>query len=65
VTETGYAFWTVEYIYSQRTPASDTLLGKFIDYIRKNDSARVRLNGTGYVPCTTADGAPLDLCNHR
>jgi len=55
----------VEYIYSQRTPASDTLLGKFIDYIRKNDSARVRLNGTGYVPCTTADGAPLDLCNHR
>jgi len=65
VVDAGYPFWTVEYVYSKGTPGEDTLPGRFVDYVRKNDSARVRLNAIGYVPCTTADGAPLDLCNHR
>lgn len=65
VIETGYPFWTVEYIYARRAPTPNTLLANFIDYLRRNDSARLRLSGTGYVPCTTPDGAPVDLCNHR
>jgi len=65
VIESGYPFWTVEYLYSLGLAASDTLQARFVDYLRKNDVARVRLNGSGYIPCNTADGAPLELCNHR
>jgi len=65
VIESGYPFWTVEYLYSRGPAASDTLQARFVDYLRKNDVARVRLNGSGYIPCNTADGAPLELCNHR
>ncbi|WP_028921470.1 PstS family phosphate ABC transporter substrate-binding protein [Pseudonocardia acaciae] len=65
VIESGYPFWTVEYLYTKHPPVPDTLLASFVEYVRKNDSARVRLGGAGYVPCTTPDGGPLELCNHR
>ncbi|MDQ2709254.1 MAG: substrate-binding domain-containing protein [Actinomycetota bacterium] len=65
VIESGYPFWTVEYLYARRAPGDGTLLKSFLHYVQRNDTARARLAGTGYVPCTTADRAPLELCNHR
>lgn len=61
----GYPFWTVEYLYTKSTPASDSLAGRFLDYVRHDESAQLRLKDAGYLPCTTTDGAPVNLCNYR
>ncbi|WP_447003775.1 PstS family phosphate ABC transporter substrate-binding protein [Saccharothrix isguenensis] len=63
--EAGYPFWTVEYLYARSEPAADSLAGRFLAYVREHDGARVRMKDAGYLPCLTADGAPLDLCNLR
>lgn len=63
--EAGYPFWTVEYLYTRVQPAEDTLLAKFIRYVREHDDARVRMKDAGYLPCRTPEGVPLDLCNLR
>lgn len=34
-------------------------------YVQKYDTARLRLKDAGYLPCTTAQGTPLELCNLR
>ncbi|GAA5145573.1 substrate-binding domain-containing protein [Pseudonocardia eucalypti] len=62
VIESGYQFWTVEYLYL-RSP--DGLPAALLDYLRHDPTARIRLTAAGYIPCTTPDNAPLDLCNHR
>ncbi|WP_238598440.1 PstS family phosphate ABC transporter substrate-binding protein [Saccharothrix sp. ALI-22-I] len=63
--EAGYPFWTVEYLYTRSQPAGDSLAGRFLAYVREHDAARVRMKDAGYLPCLTADGVPLDLCNLR
>ncbi|GAA2961838.1 PstS family phosphate ABC transporter substrate-binding protein [Actinokineospora diospyrosa] len=61
----NYPFWTVEHLYTKGAPAPDGLLGAFTEYIRTHDSARSRLRDSGYLPCTTPEGASLSLCNNR
>ncbi|MBM7769815.1 ABC-type phosphate transport system substrate-binding protein [Actinokineospora baliensis] len=63
--ESSYPFWTVEHLYTKGDPAADSLLGAFTDYIRKHDSGRLRLQDSGYLPCTTPEGVSLSLCNNR
>ncbi len=63
--EAGYPFWTVEYLYTRSEPAPESLVGRFSAYVREHDGARVRMKDAGYLPCVTADGVPLDLCNLR
>jgi phosphate transport system substrate-binding protein len=63
--EAGYPFWTVEYLYTRSEPAAESLVGRFMAYVREHDGARVRMKDAGYLPCLTADGVPLDLCNLR
>ncbi|NUS63680.1 MAG: hypothetical protein HOQ46_08525 [Saccharothrix sp.] len=63
--EAGYPFWTVEYLYTRSEPAAGSLVGRFMAYVREHDGARVRMKDAGYLPCLTADGVPLDLCNLR
>jgi ABC-type phosphate transport system substrate-binding protein len=63
--EAGYPFWTVEYLYARSEPAADSLAGRFLEYAREHDGARVRMKDAGYLPCLNADGTPLDLCNLR
>ncbi|WP_158843149.1 PstS family phosphate ABC transporter substrate-binding protein [Saccharothrix deserti] len=63
--DAGYPFWTVEYLYTRSEPAADSLAGRFVAYVREHDGARVRMKDAGYLPCVTADGVPLDLCNLR
>ncbi|WP_026422543.1 PstS family phosphate ABC transporter substrate-binding protein [Actinokineospora inagensis] len=63
--ETSYPFWTVEYLYTKSDPAPNTLLASFITYLHTHDSARLHLKDAGYLPCTTTEGTPLELCNSR
>jgi phosphate transport system substrate-binding protein len=63
--ESGYPFWTVEYFYSLGEPASNTLVGALVDYLRISDSVHARIAEAGYVPCARQAGAMLDLCNRR
>jgi hypothetical protein len=34
-------------------------------YLRHDPNGWAHLKATGYVPCTTPDGAPVSLCNYR
>ncbi|MFD1149273.1 PstS family phosphate ABC transporter substrate-binding protein [Saccharothrix hoggarensis] len=63
--EAGYPFWTVEYLYTRSEPAAGSLAGRFVAYVREHGDARLRMKDAGYLPCVTADGVPLDLCNLR
>ncbi len=63
--EAGYPFWTVEYLYTRSEPVAGSLVAGFVGYVREHDGARVRMKDAGYLPCVTADGVPLDLCNLR
>jgi ABC-type phosphate transport system substrate-binding protein len=63
--DSGYPFWTVEYAYLRARPEPGSLAAQFLDYLRTHDRARVRLKDAGYLPCTTADGTAVELCNHR
>ncbi|HEX6340734.1 PstS family phosphate ABC transporter substrate-binding protein [Umezawaea sp.] len=63
--ESGYSFWTVEYLYTRARPQPGSPAASFVDYLLRHDSARARLTDAGYLPCTTSEGAPLELCNHR
>ncbi|RLK61294.1 PstS family phosphate ABC transporter substrate-binding protein [Actinokineospora cianjurensis] len=61
----NYPFWTVEHLYLKGEPGKDTLLEAFAEHVRKHDSARLRLKDSGYLPCVTPQGAPLELCSTR
>jgi ABC-type phosphate transport system substrate-binding protein len=63
--DTGYPFWTVEYVYTRTSPAPGTLLDDFIRYLGEHYSAQVRLRGAGYRPCREKDGPFVGLCNLR
>jgi hypothetical protein len=63
--ETGYPFWTAEYLYSLGEAGEGSLYASFLNYLRTDDNARLRLRGHGYLPCITPDGQPLDLCSQR
>jgi ABC-type phosphate transport system substrate-binding protein len=63
--DSGYPFWTVEYLYTRRPPEAGTLLASFLDHVRHDDGARLRLKEAGYLPCTTAEGTALELCDLR
>jgi ABC-type phosphate transport system substrate-binding protein len=63
--DTGYPFWTVEYLYTRSQPQPDTLLADYVRYLRRHQSAQLHLKDAGYLPCTTTDGAPVELCNRR
>ncbi|HWO60771.1 MAG TPA: substrate-binding domain-containing protein [Umezawaea sp.] len=63
--DSGYSFWTVEYLYTRKKPEPGSLAATFVDYVLRHDSARARLTDAGYLPCTTSEGASLELCNHR
>ncbi|MFJ6672427.1 PstS family phosphate ABC transporter substrate-binding protein [Actinosynnema sp. NPDC091369] len=63
--EAGYPFWTVEYLVTRSEPAAGSLVGRFVGYVREHDGARVRMKDAGYLPCWTAGGVPLELCNLR
>ncbi|TQM83429.1 ABC-type phosphate transport system substrate-binding protein [Saccharothrix saharensis] len=63
--EAGYPFWTVEYLYTRSEPAGESLVGRFVGYVREHDGARVRMKDAGYLPCLSADRVPVDLCNLR
>ncbi|MCS7475264.1 PstS family phosphate ABC transporter substrate-binding protein [Umezawaea endophytica] len=63
--DSGYPFWTVEYLYARKKPEPGSVAANFVDYLLRHDSARARLTDAGYLPCTTSEGAPLELCNHR
>jgi phosphate transport system substrate-binding protein len=63
--ESGYSFWTVEYLYSRKRPEPGSPAASFVDYVLHHDSARARLTDAGYLPCSTSEGAPLELCDHR
>jgi len=62
--ESGYSFWTVEYLYTKSEPKPGSLAADFIEFTRKHELARVRLTELGFRPCTTPDG-PLALCSLR
>ena len=62
--ESGYPFWTVEYVYLKSEPKPGSLTARFLDFVRKHDRARVRLTESGFSPCTTPQG-PLELCTLR
>ncbi|GGP51930.1 PstS family phosphate ABC transporter substrate-binding protein [Saccharothrix coeruleofusca] len=63
--EAGYPFWTVEYLYTRTEPKPGSLQEAFLRYLRTHDTARVRVKDAGYLPCATAEGTPLELCNLR
>ena len=63
--EAGYPFWTVEYLYTRSEPAAESLVGRFMGFVREHDDARVRMKDAGYLPCLSADRVPVDLCNLR
>jgi phosphate transport system substrate-binding protein len=62
--ESGYSFWTVEYLYLKRSPEPGSLAANFVEFVRKHERARARLTDDGYLPCTTPEGL-LELCNLR
>jgi phosphate transport system substrate-binding protein len=59
--ESGYPFWTVEYLYLKDKPESDSLTENFVAFASKHELARVRLAENGFRPCATPQGL-LELC---
>lgn len=62
--DSGYPFWTVEYVYTRAKPQPGSLAARFIEFLRDHELARARLAEAGFRPCDTSRG-PLDLCNLR
>jgi ABC-type phosphate transport system substrate-binding protein len=61
--DAGYRFWTFEYLYTKGVPANDSVLKKFIDYLRSG-TARAELQQAGYTPRIAKDGLLHPLCVH-
>lgn len=57
----GYPFWTVEYLYTKGVPGNESVVKKFVDYLR-NGTARAELQDAGYTPCVAKDGLLHPLC---
>ncbi|MFI0421814.1 substrate-binding domain-containing protein [Spongiactinospora sp. 9N601] len=52
--ESGYPFWTVEYVYTRAEPASGSLAANFLAFLRER-----RLRESGFLPCDTVEAQPL------
>ncbi len=63
--DSGYPFWTVEYLYTRTVPESDTLLAGFSSYLREHRIALGLFREAGYLPCKAMDGTRLVLCDYR
>lgn len=59
--DTGYPFWTVEYLYTRGVPGNDSLLNNLLEYL-SNGNARAELQDAGYTPCVMKNGLVLALC---
>ncbi|MGH3832650.1 MAG: PstS family phosphate ABC transporter substrate-binding protein [Pseudonocardiaceae bacterium] len=59
--QSGYPFWTIEYLYTNGVPAAGSLLNSYVDYF-SSDAARSRIRDHSYAPCVQPDGYILDLC---
>ncbi|MEV4177364.1 substrate-binding domain-containing protein [Nonomuraea sp. NPDC049709] len=62
--ESGYPFWTVEYLYLRARPRPGSAAANFLEFVRGHSLARVRLTESGFRPCTGAEG-PVELCHLR
>jgi phosphate transport system substrate-binding protein len=60
----GYPFWTIEYLYTNGTPADGTVLASLISYLTTKP-AYADLVAAGYTPCVGTDGQPYLLCQDR
>ncbi|MEV0611769.1 substrate-binding domain-containing protein [Nonomuraea sp. NPDC050404] len=52
--ESGYPFWTVEYVYARAEPASGSLAANFLAFLRER-----HLRESGFLPCDTVETQPL------
>lgn len=55
-----YPFWTVEYLYTYGSPATDSLAGKFLGYVNSS-LGKVALKASGVTPCV--DGSQNLMTN--
>lgn len=61
ITTNGYPYWVVEYAYTYRDPAPDSLAARFLDYVDSHDQQALRTHG--HVPCSAPQAYPL--CGDR
>jgi ABC-type phosphate transport system substrate-binding protein len=59
--ESGYPFWTVEYLYTKSRPTPGSLAADFLQFARTHERAQLRLTESGFRPCATKEGL-LELC---
>ncbi|MET8867219.1 substrate-binding domain-containing protein [Nonomuraea sp. NPDC004580] len=59
--ESGYPFWTVEYLYTRTPPKAGSLTANFLQFARTHERAQLRLSEAGFRPCTTEEGL-LEPC---
>ncbi|MFC6084620.1 PstS family phosphate ABC transporter substrate-binding protein [Sphaerisporangium aureirubrum] len=62
--DSGYPFWTVEYLYTKSDPTPGTLTATFLNFTLHHPQSRSHLTESGFRPCTTPD-SPLQLCTLR
>ncbi|WP_214324339.1 PstS family phosphate ABC transporter substrate-binding protein [Nonomuraea sediminis] len=62
--ESGYPFWTVEYLYTRAKPQPGSLAADFLAFAHNHPLARGHLTESGFRPCATAEGT-LPLCDLR
>jgi ABC-type phosphate transport system substrate-binding protein len=63
--ESGYPFWTVEYLYTKGRPDPDSLTANFFAFVRGDPIAGVRLTEAGFTPCKTPERRFQELCDLR
>lgn len=57
ITTNGYPYWVVEYAYTYREPAADSLAARFLDYV--NSHGQQALREHGHLPCSAPQAYPL------
>ncbi|MGW0853830.1 PstS family phosphate ABC transporter substrate-binding protein [Streptomyces sp. NPDC002690] len=57
ITTNGYPYWVVEYAYTYREPAADSLAARFLDYVNSHDQQALRKHG--HLPCSAPQAYPL------
>ncbi|MBF8187898.1 substrate-binding domain-containing protein [Nonomuraea sp. K274] len=62
--ESGYPFWTVEYVYTKDRPRPGSPAAGFLRFLRSHELAQVRLTGAGLTPCLTKEGVE-EVCDLR
>ncbi|MCK2216535.1 substrate-binding domain-containing protein [Actinomadura sp. ATCC 31491] len=62
--ESGYPFWTVEYVYARERPRAGSAAAGFLAFARAHPLAQVRLTAAGFKPCVTKEGME-EMCGLR